>query len=477
MASDRLEGFDSIFYPKSQAVIGASANLNNFGGRYLRVLLDFGYAGKVFPVHPRESEILELKTYPSVIDIPEPVDFATISIPAAAVPQVVEECLAKGINAVQILTSGFREISEEGGKLEKAIAKTAAKGIRIIGPNCFGVYCPGGGITILPGGTLPRESGPVAFISQSGGYGIRVPRRASGWGIRFSKVISYGNACDINECDLLEYLGQDEETKIISGYLEGVQDGPRFFKLLQEISKTKPVILFKGGLTRGGARAVNSHTGSLGGQEEVWDAVFRQTNTIRANNLEELIDSILAFQHLTPKPDRQVCAIGGGGAITVTAADICDRAGVAMPLFSEELQKKLLPIIPAVGASARNPVDVGSPGPPPAMLKAVMETVLGDGIVDTIIIDEIEAVAAGPQSEASQIPVEIKNRFGSQIIIVLPVEAIAPEFIERENNRRKTRDYFHSEGIPVFLTLDRAIRALASVDQYYQRRQTILSSV
>ena len=474
--NDRLEGFDSIFYPKSHAVIGASADLSKFGGRYLRVLLGFGYPGKVFPVNPKESEILELKAYPSVTDIPEEVDFATISVPAPAVPQVVEECLAKGVKAAQILTSGFGEMSVEGERLERAISSTAARGIRIVGPNCFGVYCPGGGVTILPGGDLPKESGPVAFISQSGGYGIRVPRRAYGWGIRFSKVISYGNACDVNECDLLEYLGQDEETRIITAYLEGVKDGPRFVRLLKEVSKIKPVILFKGGLTQSGAIAVNSHTGSLGGQEEVWDAVFKQTNAIRANNLEELLDTMLAFMHLAPKPERKICAMGGGGAITVTAADICDRLGVSLPLFSKEMQKKLLPNIPAVGASARNPVDMGSPGPPPNMVRAVMETVLGDGVVNTIIIDEIESAASNPEGPMAKLIIETKERFGTPIIIVLPVEAIALEFLEREGNRRKSRDYYLSEGIPVFLTLDRAIRALANLDNYYRHRETFLSS-
>jgi len=439
------------------------------------VLLSFGYAGKTYPVNPHESEIHGLKTYPRVGDIPEPVDFATISVPAQAVPEVVEECLAKGVKAAQILTAGFREISEEGERLERQVARTAAKGIRIIGPNCFGVYCPGGGVTILPGSYLPKESGPVAFISQSGGYAIRVPRRASGLGIRFSKVISYGNACDINECDLLEYLSEDEETRIITGYIEGVKDGPRFFKLLQEISKTKPVILLKGGLTRSGAIAVNSHTGSLGGQEEVWDAVFKQSNAIRVNDHEELVDNTLAFLHLAPQRERQVCAVGGGGAITVTAADICDRVGLSLPLFSDELQKRLLPIIPRVGASARNPVDVGSPGPPPSMLRGVMEAVLSDGSADTIIIDEIESAATGPQSEMAQVLVDIKQRFGNPIVMVLPVEAIDTDNIEREDTRRKTRDYYLSQGIPVFLTLARAARAIANLDSYYQRRDAISS--
>ncbi|MFC1864831.1 acetate--CoA ligase family protein, partial [Chloroflexota bacterium] len=416
-------------------MIGASSDPWKFGGRFLKTLLSFGYAGKVYPVNPKESQILGLQTYSRVGDIPEPVDFATITVPAQSVPEIVEECLAKGIKAAQILTAGFGEIGEEGQKLEEEVTKIAAKGIRIIGPNCFGVYCPSGGLTILPGDDFPKESGPVGCISQSGGVAGRIPRRARGWGIRFSKVISYGNACDVNECDLVEYMSQDKETKIITGYIEGVKDGPRFFKLIQEVSKTKPVILWKGGLTQSGARAVHSHTGSLGGEEAVWDAFFRQSGAIRVNSLEELLDTTLAFLHLAPHRGRKVCVVGGGGAITVAAADACERMGLSVPLFPSELQKKLLAVIPGVGSSARNPVDVGGPGPRPPMFKTVLEIVLTEGGVDTVIIDQIEMTVSTPTAKAmeeqysrnrrelAQVPVDIKKRFDKTIAMVLPIEA------------------------------------------------------
>jgi len=483
IASDILEEFAPIFYPKSHAVIGASADAGKFGGRFLRVLLGFGYAGKVYPVNPRESEILGFKTYPRVGDIPEPIDFATITVPAQGVPDIVEECLAKGIKAVQVLTAGFREISEEGEKLEEQLTRIAAKGIRIIGPNCFGVYSPVGGLTILPGENFPKESGPVACISQSGGIAARIPRRASGWGIRFSKVISYGNACDVNECDLVEYLYHDPETKVITGYLEGVKDGPRFFKLLHEVSKTKPVILWKGGLTQGGARAVYSHTGSLGGEEAVWDALFQQSGAIRVNNLEELLDTTLAFLYLPPYRGRKVSVVGGGGAISVAAADACERMGLSVPLFPTELQQKLASIVPPVGSGTRNPVDVGGPMPPPAMLKAVMETVLTDGDVDTIIVDEIEMSMSGhgmrqfgrDHGELAQVPVDVKKRFGKPVVMVMPVEAIGADTIEFEGARRNVCDYYLGEGIPVFLTLERAARALSNLVGYYEHRDAISS--
>ncbi len=452
-------------------------------------MLSFGYAGKVYPVNPQENEILGLKTYPRVGDIPESVDLATITIPVQGVAEIVEECLAKRIKAVQILTAGFKEISEEGQKLEEQLTRTAAKGIRVIGPNCFGVYCPAGGLTILPGEDLPKESGPVAFISQSGGYALRVPRRASGWGIRFSKVISYGNACDVNECDLLEYLSEDLETRVIAGYIEGVKDGPRFFKLLQEVSKVKPVILWKGGLTQGGARAVRSHTGSLSGEEAVWDAIFKQSSAIRVNSFDELVDTILAFLHLAPHRGREVCTVGGGGGITVAAADAFERVGLSVPLFSAELQKKLASMVPTVGTSTRNPVDMGSPFPPPAVLRAVLETVLTEGSVDTVIIDALqmsmlrstmnhhETLFGVDIKKLAQVPVAVKRRLDKAIMMVLPVEATGADELEFEGARRNICDYYLREGIPVYLTLERAAKALSNLVGYCERRDSISSDL
>ena len=449
--------------------------------------LSFGYQGQVYPVNPQENQVLGLKAYSRVGDIPGPVDFATITVPAPSVPKVVEECLAKGVKAAQILTAGFRETGEEGRRLEEKVTEIAARGIRIIGPNCFGVYAPAGGLTILPGEDFPRESGPVAFISQSGGLAVRVPRRAGGWGIRFSKVISYGNACDVNECDLIEYRWQDPETRVSTGYIEGIKNGSRFFKLLREVTRDKPVILWKGGLTRGGARAVHSHTGSLGGEEAAWNAFFRQSGVIRANSLEELLDTTLAFRHLMPHAGRRVSVVGGGGAIGVAAADGCERVGLSVPLFSARLQKKLASILPAVGTSFRNPVDIASPFPPPPVLKAVLEAIISEGGIETIIIAELEFSGASASmkdvgerygntlGEAAQVPVDIKKRLGIPIAMVLPVEAIGADAIEFEGARRRIRDHFLKEGIPVFLTLERAAKALSNFIGYHELRDSISS--
>jgi acyl-CoA synthetase (NDP forming) len=332
-------------------------------------------------------------------------------------------------------------------------------------------------------------------MSQSGGYAIRGANRASSLEIHFSQIVSYGNACDINECDLLEYFYKDPETKIILGYIEGPREGRRFFHLLKEVCKSKPVIVWKGGLTKGGARAIASHTGSLAGEEMVWDGLCRQTSAIMVNSLDEMIDTALAFLYLPNYRGRRLTVIGGGGGIGVAAADTCERAGLSVPLFSLELQKKLAKMVPPVGASTRNPVDMGSPFPRPSALRSVLETVLNEDKVDLAIISELFMSVASHMvrqvdnsalnvrldsavAELAQIPVEVKKRLGKPLMMVLPVEAMAPEpeHIKAEEARRKVVNYYLAEGIPVFLTLERAVKALANVISYYERRDAIVSS-
>ncbi len=481
MAISKLAEFEPIFFPKTHAVIGASNSMTKFGGRFIRTQINFGYKGKFFPVNRDEPEIFGMKAYPRVTDIPEPVDFATILVPAPIVPRVLEECLAKGVKGAQIITAGFSERDEEGIQLEKAIAATAKKGIRVIGPNCFGIYCPRGGLTIPPGENLSKESGSVACISQSGGYGIRIPRRADGLGIRYSKLVSYGNSVDINECDLLEYFYEDPETKIITGYIEGVKDGPRFFELLKKVCKEKPVIIWKGGLTEGGARAVKSHTASLSGQAQVWDALFKQTGAVAVNGIDELMDVTMAFLKLPPIKGREFCVVGGGGGIGVAAADACEKAGLPLPVFPRELQQKLLGIVPAQGASVRNPVDVGSPFPPPPMLKLVMDAVFTGSDVDSLIVSEIEmsSVVRSPQADMSRqemlsqnqlAPIEARNKFGKPVIMVLPVESNGSEYAESESARRRVADFYMQQGVPVFLTLERAAITLSRFISYWEHR-------
>jgi acyl-CoA synthetase (NDP forming) len=478
----KLEEFAPIFFPETHAVIGASNNIGKFGGRFISTQMNFGYKGKLFPVNPEESEVLGMKCYPGVLDIPVAVDFATILVPAPIVPRVLEDCLKKGIKGAQIVTAGFSERDEAGVQLEKAIAETSAKGIRVIGPNCFGIYCPRGGLTIPPGENLPRESGVVGCLSQSGGYAGRIPRRADGVGIHFSKLISYGNAVDVNECDLLEYFYEDPDTKIIIGYIEGVKNGPRFFELLKKVTRVKPVILWKGGLTESGTRAVKSHTASLSGAAQVWQALFKQTGVVSVDGLDDLINTTLAFQLLPPFKGRKFCVVGGGGGVGVASADGFEKAGAPLPLFPREIQQKLLSIVPAQGTSARNPVDVGSPFPTPAVLKAVMETVFSDTDTDAIFVNGVEFSASFFTKEntaraemlrlSQYIPLEILKKFGKPVIMVLSEESGGIEFIASEEARRRIADFYLKQGLPVFSSLEQAALAVSRFVSYWEWRDS-----
>lgn len=420
--------------------------------------------------------------YPTVRDIPEPVDLAHIMVPARFVPRVLEDCVAKGVKAAQIFTAGFKETGkEEGRRLEERLVEIAGKGIRLIGPNCFGVYCPASGLTLLPGWDFPKESGPVAFLSQSGGYAAEFSREAKGWGIRFSKVISYGNACDLNEADFLEYLAQDPETRIITAYMEGPRDGPRFMRLVREVSKTKPVIIWKAGLTKAGARAVSSHTGSLSGEEATWDALFKQSGAIRVKSIEELIDTTAAFLHLPPTAGRRVAVFSWGGGVSVAAADACEQVGLSVPTFAPGIREQLGLVLPPVGTSVRNPVDVSAPIMPPAMIQKVLEIGAGVKNIDTIIaIQAFHHILSGRLSflfdtggsfvkDSVSAPVNIKRRFGKPVVMVLPVGSEEVEMIDAERGRREIRDTYLDAGIPVYPTLERAARAVAHVIEYYEK--------
>ncbi len=480
MTCDKLAEFEPIFYPKSVAVIGASANEFKFSGRYLKTLLEFGFKGKVYPVNPRETEVAGLKAYPTVLDIPESVDFAMITVPAKIVPSVLEDCLAKGVKAVEIFTAGFSETGEEGRILEEELVKITKRGIRAIGPNCFGVYCPASRLTLLPGADFSTESGPVAFISQSGGHAQEIAREATGSGIRFSKVISYGNACDLNEVDFLEYLAHDPETRIIAAYMEGPRDGQRFMKLVQDISKTKPVLIWKVGLTREGAQAVSSHTASLGGEEATWVAFFKHTGAVRVESKEELIDTIMALLHLPPSTGRRVAVIGGGGGMSVTAADACSHVGLSVPSFPPEIVEQLRQVLPPAGTGIRNPVDVGAPVIPPQMFQRVLEIIASVENIDTIIatqaihlfvsskMKDLGGTGGMLAKDSLDIPVTVNRKSGKPVIMVLPLGSTGSDSIGVEQVRREFREFYISHGIPVYPTLERAARAVAHVVEYYE---------
>ena len=477
MPTDKLKEFEAMFYPKSMAVVGVSADEWKPANRFLAVMREFGFKGKLYAVNPDGGQTLGLKVYPSIRDIPEPVDFVYISSPARSVPQVIEDCVAKGVRAVEVFAAGFSEVSEEGRRLEQEMAKLARGKLRIIGPNCFGVYCPRGGLTLVPGPRYPKESGNVAVISQSGGCVTDFIWAASGHGVRFSKVISYGNACDLNETDFLEYLATDPETTVIAAYLEGVKDGKRFFKLARNLLGKKPLIVCKGGLTETGKRAVNSHTGSLGGERAVWEAFFRQTGAVMADGLEELIDTTAIFSHLTGGAGRRVAVVGGGGGAGVAASDVCERVGLNLPALSPEVMKQLRALLPPVGTSIGNPVDVGAPMVPSELFRKVLETLISWDGIDTLIIDRmffygIPQLIGMPDPDTEkrvEVVANVAKSTRKPVLAVLGELTSDSNMIDIEVGRREVYQRFRRAGVFALPSIRRMAKALSNVCTYYER--------
>jgi acyl-CoA synthetase (NDP forming) len=471
----------TMFYPGSVAVVGASPNPSGWGGTsFVARLRDLEFPGKIYPVNPKATEILGFKTYPKVSSIPEPVDLVIVAISAPGVPQVLEDCITAGVKNVHIFASGFSETGEEEGrKLERQIVEIIQRGrLRVVGPNCMGLYVPASRLAAW--GVKPAGVGPVAFLSQSGGHGEILTAYAQGLGVYFSKMISFGNACGLQVTDFLEYLRQDPDTDIITIYLEGIKDGNGFTRLVKDINRTKPVIIWKGGLTETGSRAIASHTGSLAGEGRIWDAFFAQTGAVRANSLEEIIDVVLAFLHLRPPQGRGTLLLGGGGGNSVAFADICGRQGLEIPPLSDETRNELNTFIRLAGNSTRNPLDLWMVQRDIHLYRRVVERSMADPAIDLAILDRVVGDFEGDDYDEEHqedrdkgyreindflISFAQKNSFDKPLVVSTNMYgndlhyAAAAEQLRRE---------FVSAGIPAYGSLESAARAMARFIKYHE---------
>ncbi len=354
------EGFSlgPIFSPSNVAIVGASLNPVSGGYQFTRFLIDHGFRGKLYLVNPRLSEVLGLKVYPRLTEIRESnLDYVISCIPAEGILSLLEDCGKKNVKLVHLFTARLKETGrDKETKLEYEILEKARKlGIRILGPNCMGIYYPKLGLAFNH--ELPRDSGPVGGFFQSGGGAGEFVRYAALRGVRFSKIISYGNASDIDETELLNYFTYDSETKLIAAYIEGVKDGRKFVQALAQATKNKPVIILKTGRGRAGAKLALSHTASLAGSIKVWQAVSKQYGAIIVGNFQELIDQVIAFTFLPPITGRKIIIAGGGGGKSMVSADVWEEEGFELPELSVELRGKLKKHIPGIWDWVRNPID------------------------------------------------------------------------------------------------------------------------
>lgn len=350
-----------FFTPSSIAVIGASRSPGKGGNIILRNLQKAGFKGAIHPINPTIKEILGMRSYPRICDVPAPVDLAMIVIPKLAVPEALQDCEAKGVTNIILSTGGYSDMGEEGAKEQKIIIEQALRaGIRIMGPNSIGTLNPSAGMATSIVGLDPIKAGGVSIIGQSGVF-------SSGWArwiadtrpFGLAKVACIGNKGDINESDLLEYLTDDALTSTIGMYLEGVVDGQRFIRAARRACKRKPVVVMKAGRSEAGAAAVASHTGSLAGSDAVFDAVCRRTGLVRTHHPEAFFDTLSAFEKLPlPRGNRMgVFSITGMGCVAST--DAAEEHGILLPELTSATLKKLKEIIPS-WAPVRNPIDTWS---------------------------------------------------------------------------------------------------------------------
>ena len=384
--NDLFSEIDDIFHSKSLAVYGVSRK-GGLGNILLQGFIDQEFPN-IYIINPRVTEpnveIMGVPVFSDLKSIGEPVDLVLCSTHPKYVKDIIIECGEYGVKAVVIFSAGFGEKGEEGKNAEEELLKIAQKyQMRLVGPNCMGFYCPETGLSFFP--ALPTESGPLGFISQSGSIANIMAFCSMLKGIHFSKSISYGNGIDLSFTDFLEYLGDDPKTNLIACYIEGMSDARRFIELVKKISK--PIIIWKVGVTPAGSKAADSHTGSLCGNDKLWNKIFDQYGVIRVYNLEEMVSMIQAFINPMPVRACKVAIISGPGGPAVSSADACEMNNLKLADLTKESKMKLQEFIPEFGSSMSNPIDISLQATfDPILERKTYEIVGKDPNVDMMLI-------------------------------------------------------------------------------------------
>jgi acyl-CoA synthetase (NDP forming) len=464
---------DRLFHPGSIAIVGASAKpMSPVARLFLDPLLKFGYPGRVYPVNPRTAEIMGLEAYPSLKAIPEHVDYVICAVARRLTAQVVQDSVDIGARVVTLFTSGFSESGTEEGQLEEQRLVDIARrgGVRLIGPNCLGVHCPDAGISLE--GMIPRESGKISYLCQSGGNAQDFILATAERRIFLRKAVSFGNAADLNESDFLEHFAEDEGTEIVVMYVEGVKEPRRFARALRRAATRKPVILLKGGRGKAAAEAAVSHTGSLAGDWLVWDSLCRQVGCVQVKNLEELVDCSTALVYLKPPRGRRVGIINMGGGSSVLAADDFEDVGLEMPSFPPHVVRQMTRLIPGVGMGFRNPVDSSSDlfFNPASLAEAIRIVSRWDGVdVLVVCIPAVGGVKTTTEifRQAIDGAVQGSRLIDKPLAIVLRKGRLG----SGEKLVYEVQDDCFRAGLPVFGSFSSAARAIGRYFSYYDRRR------
>ncbi|GBD10941.1 Succinate--CoA ligase [ADP-forming] subunit alpha [bacterium HR23] len=465
---------DALFHPRSIAVVGASPDPEKMGHRYVRILKEFGFPGPIYPIHPKAPDILGLRAYPSLLDVPGTVDYVISCIPAPNILELVEECARKGVRLIHSYTARFRETGRhDAASLEQEFLRRARQaGIRILGPNCMGLYYPKMGISFKH--NMAREPGTVGVLSQSGGNAVEMVFDGSLRGLRFSKVISYGNAVDLNEADFMEYFADDLETQVVCAYIEGVKEGRRFFRALKRAAQRKPVVVLKGGRTSAGRRAVASHTASLAGERELWRALVRQAGAVRVDTMEEMVDTAIAFAFCKPGTGLRVGVVGGGGGRSVASADECEEVGLWVVPIPDDMRRAWRELDPSVADWLGNPADGSILQGSPLTVERVLDMMADHPVFDILIANvgehfPLEHPDGIPRTRATvQAFIQTAKRACKPLAVVLG-DTLAHQPWQREV-MRELREALASAGVATFPTVRRAGLALRRLATYYRER-------
>jgi acetyl coenzyme A synthetase (ADP forming)-like protein len=449
-----MASLDPMFYPRSVAVVGASKDATKLGHTVLANILGGGYKGELYPINPTADSILGLKTYPSLTATEGPIDLAVIVTPAKTVPGILQECSKKRVRACIVVSGGFREVGVEGEQLEEQLREVLkASGLRLLGPNCQGMNNPHA--NLCASWPLIKTKGPIAIVSHSGTVGGAVQCWADDDGIGVSKFVGLGNRVDLNELDLLEFLGEDETARVVVLYLEGVAKGREFIELAQKISRSKPIVMLKGGRTESGAKAAMSHTRSLAGRYAVLQAALKRSGVVLVDSIEALYDASKILSFLTLPEGRRILIITNSGGAGILAADCCEDYGLKVPPLSETSAQRLKGKLPGPCIIA-NPLDLTSAGFDPEMYAlCVKETA-------TEPVDMYMTIFGDPIKGAAQVVKRLVKETQKPIVVTY----LGGADVEKEEKAK-----MHAAGIPVFPSPERAIRAVRALAEYAEWRR------
>jgi acetate---CoA ligase (ADP-forming) len=451
-----LNGLDALFRPKSVAVVGASADPAKLGHTLLRNLVDYAFPGAIYPINPSAKDILGRRVYASVLEAPETPELVLVAVPKQAVVGVAEQAADKGAQALVVLSSGFGEAGEEGRQAEERIrAIHERSGLRILGPNCVGVY----NVDAHMNGTYfrqrPRVKARISLVSQGGAYGGIFFDEAEQRGIGVSKFVSVGNQLDVSHADLIAWLSGDPDTAVIALFVEAIKDGAAFMEAARNAGK--PIVVLKAGRTHAGSRAAASHTGSLAGEHEVYEAAFKQSGVLLARNTEDFFDAAIALAAYEGGPlpaSNRVGIMTTSGGPSIIASDTCEEVGLEVPVLAPETQGRLRQLIPAFGATG-NPVDM-TPQVEPTHIAGCVQAVMADPSVDGVILIDL----------GRDFP-ELGTAFAAAAAD-LPVTAFvesAPAVLSGLAGK-----------VPNFPTPERAVRAYRALAEYARRKSVTLPS-